>query len=78
MPKRDREKSTRTHPYTENYRPLRNAKTGESVPQGNVHQLVIKYQMASPETYIQATLYRLSRLYLEMCMYIYIFTCNNL
>lgn len=36
------------------------------------HQLVIQYQVVIPETYIQATLYRPSRLHLEMSMYIHV------
>lgn len=36
-------------PYTEDYRKLRNAEAGQSLPQVRAHQLVIPYQMASTE-----------------------------
>jgi hypothetical protein len=46
----DKEESMRSQPYTEHFSQLRNVESRRnSIPQGKVKQLVIQYQMASPE-----------------------------
>ena len=46
----DKEEPKRPQPYTQNYSQLRNVESRRhSIPQGKVSQLVIQYQMASPE-----------------------------
>ena len=69
----DGEKLSKPQPCTKNYRPRRNAKSRRnSLTQEEQIQLVIQYQMVSPENiYTQVTSYILSRLYLSVLEYIH-------
>ena len=46
----DGENHKRPQPYTKNCSQLRNAESGRSLPQRRVNQLVMQYQMVSPES----------------------------
>ena len=75
----DRGNPMRPQPYTRNYR---DAESGRNhPPQGRAHQLVIQYQMVSPENIHQGNLTlseKVALTYLGIYMYIHIsMSCNN-
>lgn len=64
--------------YTKSYRQLWSAESERNIhPQGRAYQLVIQYQMISPENvHIQVALYTVSRIYLSILEYSCIYTCS--
>lgn len=69
----------RLQPYMKNHRQLRDDESERNgLLEGKAHQLLSNTKI-SPKAYTQIPLYRLSRLYLGICLYIYmyIYACNN-